>query len=426
MVIEMRFRKDVLILALTILTLVGVPAFFGVLPNTQPFGLILDVDYIDAGPYEGNYLITDEPGATIIVSPELEEIWRCTLPRPFVHESEFLPNGNVMIADTGGHRVIEVDINDPTNIVWEWNAKNPDHVNWTELAIQEGWSARARRYLSRPNAQDWTHLNDFEFINGSELGRDHDSIMVSLRNFDLIVEVNYTESREIVWHYGEPKNHTILFEQHNPDRRDNGNVIICDSENHRIIEVDYNTKEVVWQFKLSFPNGQLRWARDCDDLGDGTYLITDSNNARVLLIGRDNKTILREYGSAWLVQPYESDFYEIDGSRYVVTGDPIITSVTIMDFETGALVASLGTPFMTHFVRYFGILVNVYYVFMLGLAYKRSEREGILNRIRDPKVYRELIHVLMVYFIVVFLATFFAYLAESGLHTIIDDIVANQ
>jgi hypothetical protein len=422
----LKLRKRYLILALVILTVAGVPYFFGVLPNSQPFGMILDVDYIASGPYEGNYLVTNEPGATIIVSPELEELWRCELPRPFVHESTMLPDGNVMIADTGAHRVIEVDINDPTHIVWEWNAKNPDDVNWTAFGIQEGWTDRALRYVSRPNIHDWTHVNDAEFINGSEYGRDYDSILVSLRNFDMVLEVNYSDTKEITWYYGEPKNHALLFQQHNPDRRANGNTIICDSENHRIVEVDYDTKEVVWEFHLEFPNGQLRWARDCDDIGNGTYLITDSNNARVLLVGRDNKTILREYGNAWLVQPYESDYYEIDGHSYVITGDPLVTSITIMDFETGALVTHLGQPFITHYVRYFGILVNVYYVFMLGLAYTRSEEQGFLSKLRDPAVYRELIHVLMVYFIVVFLATFFTYLAESGLHVIIDSIVANQ
>ena len=422
----MRFRKNLLILALTFLAVAGIPVFLGALPASQPFGMILDVDYITTGPYEGNYLVTYEPGATIIVSPELEQLWRCELPRPFVHESEILPNGNVMIADTGAHRVIEVDINDPTNIVWEWNAKNVNDINWTEMAIQEGWSDRAIRYLTRQNVRDWSHLNDFEYINGTKYGRDYDSILISLRNLDLIIEVNYTDTKDVTWFYGEPKNHQILFEQHNPDRRDNGNTIICDSENHRIVEVDYDTKEVVWEFHLEFPNGQLRWARDCDDIGNGTYLITDSNNARVLLIGRDNKTILREYGNAWLVQPYESDYYEINGHSYVITGDPIVTSITIMDYETGMLVAHLGQPFLTNFVRYFGILVNVYYVFMLGVAYRRSEEQGVLSKLRDPAVYRELIHVIMVYFIVVFLATFFAYLAESGLHNIIDDIVANQ
>jgi hypothetical protein len=388
--------------------------------------MILDADYIESGPYAGNYLVTNEPGSTTIISPELEVLWRCDLPRPFTHESEIMPDGNVMITDTGAHRVIEVDINDPTNIVWEWNAKDSNDVNWTEYGISQGWNQKALRYVSNPNVRDWTHINDIEFLNATDMGRTHDSILISMRNFDLILEVNYTDTKEILWSYGEPKNHTILYEQHNPDRRDNGNIIICDSENHRIIEIDHDTKEVVWQFKLSFPNGQLRWARDCDDLGDGTYLITDSNNARVLLIDRETKEILRTYGNAWLVQPYESDYFEIDGHGYIITSDPIITSITIMDFETGMRVDSIGVPFITHYVRYFGLLVNLYYVAMFVVAFRNSEQERIMDKLKDPPVYRELIHIILIYFIVVFLATVFSYLAESGLHGIIDDIVANQ
>ena len=422
----MKFSKRLLIVILTILTVAGLPVFFGLIPGNQPFGMMLDADYIDSGPYAGNFLVSHEPGATVIVSPLLEELWRCELPRPFIHESEILPNGNVMIVDTGAHRIIEVDINDPTSIVWEWNAKNVDDVNWTAYAIQQGWSDRAIRYVSRPNVRDWTHLNDVEFLNRTDMGRAHDSLLVSMRNFDLILEINYTDTKEILWSYGEPKNHTILYEQHNPDRRDNGNIIICDSENHRIIEINYTTKQTVWEFKLEFPNGQLRWARDCDDLGNGTYLITDSNNGRVLLVDRDSKEVIRSYGHAWLVQPYESDYFEIDGHGYILTPDPIVTSLTIMDFETGLRVDSLGVPFITHYVRYFGILVNLYYVSMLAVAFLNSKEERLLDKLKDPPVYRELIHVLLVYFIVVFLATMFTYLAESGLHLIIDDIVANQ
>jgi len=312
--------------------------------------------------------------------------------------------------------------------VWEWDASNSDDINWTAFAIQEGWSQEAINYVSNqePEGGDWTHMNDVEFINGTERGRTYDSLLVSLRNFDLIFEVNYTESKEILWYYGEPQNHSILFEQHNPDIRDNGNIIIGDSENRRIIEIDYETQEIQWEFSLDFPNGQLRWARDCDDLGNGIYMITDSNNGRVILVDRDSKTIIKEYGKDWLVQPYESDYFERDGHAYIVTADPVITSMTIMDFETGEIVNSLGTSFLTNYVRYFGLLVVLYFVTLFVVAYRNSPAEEKLDKLKDPKVYGDLVNSLLVFFIVINLATYFVYMAEFGIQDIIDSIVANQ
>ena len=415
-------------MVLVILAIVGIPVFLSAGPPTQPFGLILDADYISEGPFEGNFLVTEEAGATLIVTAELDEIWRTELPGPFVHESEIFPNGNIMITDTHMHRLIEVDTSQPDQIIWEWDATDINDINWTAFAIQEGWSNEAIEYVSNqePEEGDWTHFNDVEFINGTERGRSYDSVLVSLRNFDTIFEVNYTETKEILWYYGEPKNHSILFEQHNPDIRDNGNIIICDSENRRIIEIDYETKEVVWDFYLDFPNGELRWARDCDDLGNGIYMITDSNNGRVLFIDRDTKTVIKEYGKDWLVQPYESDYFERDGHAFIVTADPIITSLTIMDFETGEIVNSIGTPFLANYVRYFGILITVYFGTLFVVAYRKSPAENKLEKLRDPRVYPEIVNAVLVFALVIFLATYFVYIAEFGIQDIIDSIVSNQ
>jgi len=41
-------------------------------------------------------------------------------------------------------------------------------------------------------------------------------------------------------------------------------------------------------------------------------------------------------------------------------------------------------------------------------------------------VYREIINSVLVFFLVVFVATYFVYMAEFGLQDIIDSIVGNQ
>ncbi|MGD9397750.1 MAG: aryl-sulfate sulfotransferase, partial [Candidatus Thorarchaeota archaeon] len=226
-------RRTLLVITLTIIGTVSLPLFLMYLPSLQPLGMTLDVDYISEGSYAGSYLVTDNIGKILIVDEELNTLWESDIPERFVHESEMMPNGNVMVADTATGRVFEIDIYDPDNLVWMWDPTNPDDINWTDLAITAGWSQDALEYVQNPSG-DWTHTNDAEWVNGTKLGRTYDSLLISIRNFNLILEVNYTDTKEVIWWYGEPEDYDTLNHQHNPDIRDNGNIIICDSENRRI------------------------------------------------------------------------------------------------------------------------------------------------------------------------------------------------
>ena len=174
-----------LIIVLASIAVVALPVFLIIIPANQPIGLPLDVDYITDGDYAGNFLVTDNIGKILIVNDELEVLWETDIPERFCHEAEILPNGNIIVADTAPGRVIEINISDPEEILWEWDPTNPDHINWTELALRAGWSQDALDYVQNPSG-DWTHTNDAEWVNGSRLGRSYDSLMISVRNFNLI------------------------------------------------------------------------------------------------------------------------------------------------------------------------------------------------------------------------------------------------
>ncbi len=216
------------------------------------------------------------------------------------HEIEELPNGHLLIADTGFDRVIEIDYPNK-NIIWEWK---PEKINWTK--VNSLWDSS--HYYNGPPSFDWTHLNDVDFKQYSTWN----ACLISIRNFDMIVEVNYTAEKlgpsnnpdNIVWYYGEYQNHSVLQRQHNPDYLSNGNIIIADSENNRILEVNYTTKEVEWVYQ-----GGLDWPRDADELPNGNILITDSLNSRVFIIEKESKNIVWQFIGD-LVNPYEADLLE--------------------------------------------------------------------------------------------------------------------
>jgi len=216
------------------------------------------------------------------------------------HEILELPNGHILIADTGYDRVIEIDYPNK-NIVWEWK---PGTINWTKVNLE--WDAN--HYFNNPIAFDWTHLNDIEF---KEYGM-WNACLISIRNFDIIVEINYTAEingpsnnpDNIIWYYGDYGNHTLLKRQHNPDYLNNGNIIIADSENNRIVEINYTTKRIEWLYQ-----GGLDWPRDADELPNGNILITDSLHNRVIEVKKDTREIVWSY-TGDLINPYEADFLD--------------------------------------------------------------------------------------------------------------------
>ena len=410
-----------LIFVLAIIGVVCLPLFLIVLPANQPIGMPLDVDYITEGPYAGNFLVTDNIGEILIVNETLDVLWESDVPERFCHESEMMPDGNIMVADTASGRVIELNISNPEQIVWEWDPKNPDHINWTKLAITAGWSQKALNYVQNPKG-DWTHTNDAEWVNGTKFGRTYDSLLISIRNFNLILEVNYSDTRDVIWWYGEPENYRTLNHQHNPDIRDNGNIIICDSENRRIIEVDYNTKEIVWRFRLDFPFGELRWARDCDDIGNGTYMITDSNNGRIFFVDREEGKIIKEFGGWYLAQPYEADYIEIDGKHWILVGDSPSTAITLIDPESDTFIV-YGFPGIPNYLRLFVGLFSVYYLFMFCSAFMSLKGESIVSRFEKREVYRELTLLILSLIILVFVGSLYRYLVEFGLWEIMDNAI---
>ena len=237
----------------------------------------------------------------IEMDPKGNVVWefaRLAIP----HEVLELPNSNLLVADTENDRVIQINYPDK-DIVWSWE---PALINWTQ--VNSNWELN--HYYNSPLnnkgevTYDWTHINDVDFKNYGSWN----ACLISLRNFDLIVEINYTADfispnnpNNIVWWYGEHDNYTMLSHQHNPDYLNNGNIIVADSGNDRIIEVNYTSKKIDWIYQE-----HLMWPRDADELENGNLLITDSDGGRVIELDRLTNKIVWSF-SRGLIIPYEAD-----------------------------------------------------------------------------------------------------------------------
>jgi hypothetical protein len=95
---------------------------------------------------------------------------------------------------------------------------------------------------------------------------------------------------EIAWSYGEFKvpgaGEGHLNRPHSAQRLANGDTLICDSENQRVIEVD-PSKRIVWSYGTGVAgsgDGQLANPNSAVRIASGATLICDSDNGRVLEI----------------------------------------------------------------------------------------------------------------------------------------------
>jgi hypothetical protein len=119
------------------------------------------------------------------------------------------------------------------------------------------------------------------------------NFLLSIRNFDVLIEVD-PETDDVVRVIGDPGNHGIMYEQHDPNYlEEHDHVIVSDSENDRIVEYDVATMEEVWRYEGPSAEDGLAWPRDADRLPNGNTLIVDSRNFRVLEVNETGAVVWR-------------------------------------------------------------------------------------------------------------------------------------
>ncbi|WP_245242875.1 aryl-sulfate sulfotransferase [Natronococcus sp. JC468] len=233
-----------------------------------------------------------------------------------VHDVERLDNGETAIADMGDDRAFTVDRDG--EITWEWHAE--DHLTpGTPFYEEYGGPEKDGEH------DDWTHMNDIDYL-------DNGNFQMSIRNFDVMIEVD-PETDEIVNVVGEPGNHSILEEQHNPHHiEDEGTMVVADSMNNRVVELDVESQEHIWRY-TGPATDPLQWPRDADRLPNGNTLITDSRNNRVLEVSPDGEIVWQfdDRGGNVIPLPYEADRIDVGEGSDAPSG----YELTALDDELG-------------------------------------------------------------------------------------------
>jgi hypothetical protein len=253
-----------------------------------------------------------------------------------VHDADRLPNGETAIADMGNDRAFTVD--ESGEITWQWNAT--EHIGegtefWNEYVPDDSED----EFRREGPESDWTHMNDIDRL-------ENGNFQLSIRNFDVVLEVD-PDTNEIVDVVGAPGDHDVMNEQHNPMRIEGGTVLVADSSHggptgaDRVVEVDAGSEEVVWAYDGTGSGTKLQWPRDADRLPNGNTLVTDSRNNRVLEVDANGSVVwqysLAEEGGII----YEADrVSRPDEGTYLQEEDADVPSGRSLEDRTSAGVVS--------------------------------------------------------------------------------------
>ena len=228
-----------------------------------------------------------------------------------VHAVSVLSSGEFLISDMDLERVFTVK---DEEVTWSWEAKS---------IYDEP---------KDPTRRDWLHINDVDVIGEGRY-------LVSVRNANqiLIIERDQGVIEIINKDYDDEDDDSckrmgaledtngdgnircgdpdILNHQHNPQWLGEGKILVADSDNDRIVELNRNEVgkwEPVWA--LYEAGGiELNWPRDADKLPNGNILITDTLNKRIIEVDSDGEIVW----GVWTQHiPYEADrlpYGEISG-----------------------------------------------------------------------------------------------------------------
>lgn len=254
-----------------------------------------DVDPLD----NGNLLVTSTvPGDTVVyeLDPATgERVWTEQLDAEDTHDVDLINGDQLLVANMRNYDA-EANVNRdrvfiydrPTDtIVWEWRFDN-----------------HYPKDAGGDYTNDWTHVNDVDKI-------DEGRYLVSPRNFDQVIVINRS-TKEIEMQLGADGNHSILYEQHNPDwlvsEDGTPTIVVADSEQNRIVE--YARENGTWNQTWEL-TGRFNWPRDADRLPNGNTLVTDTLNHRVVEVTPDGQVVW-EYYAAWA--PYDAERVKYGGS----------------------------------------------------------------------------------------------------------------
>jgi hypothetical protein len=252
----------------------------------------------------------------------------------------FNASGNVLISDQFNNRVVEVAPDG--HVIWTFGSGNPT--------------------LCNPGQGTIIGLNDAERLSGGLTLLAGTGIPAGSQSFpkgcadNRVIVVN--QQGQIIWQYGQagvsgsgPNELNVpVFAIQLPSR----NIMVVDQANNRVIEIDRNSKQIVWSYGPKSGPGALNNPNSAELLPNGHILIGDENNNRVIEITRDG-TIVWEYsqglsGAAFASRLPNGDTLITDSSHSRIL-EVAPNKKLVFEYFTNSDPASNSAPLPTNAVQ---------------------------------------------------------------------------
>jgi len=314
--------------------------------------------------------------------PAIEDEWSVpvrTGTNSEVHAIDPLPDGGVAVVDMEYERLLVVEGGE---VVWQWNASelydpppDPTRTDWLHINDVE-YIGEDRFLISVRNANQLVVVERgegaVEIIN--EDPGDDDT---TCRKDGQLDDYSGDSNGEV--RCGDP---AVLNHQHNPHWLGDGVVLVADSDNDRAVELHRTEDgwEPVWTLE-SAGGIPLDWPRDADRLPNGNTLVTDTMNKRVLEID-PNGTVVQSVTTENV--PYEADrvplgeragvpAHGVDARDSATRADPGSGDVPLLTPAVVGLQA--GIPWMPYWIGELQVFVTVVSLVLVvgGILFRRRE-----------------------------------------------------
>jgi len=276
-----------------------------------------------------------------------------------VHDAELLPNGNVAIADMGRERVFVVN-RETKQITWTWNASS--YYQPPEEGV---------RYT------DWLHINDVDYLGDGQFMvsvRNANQILIVERGTGVVEVINEdrSDANDGVCRGPQDRQMTVpdptcgspelMDHQHNPQWLGDGHVLVADSENDRVIELVHEDGEWEIGWTDHGANGiRYDWPRDADRLPNGNTLITDTRNARLVEVNEAGDVVWAAKAPQNVYEADRGREYEANLSVYTTSGDsaPMNQPIRLVALIHGGVQETVALPDWFGEWQFLGLLVGV-------------------------------------------------------------------
>jgi hypothetical protein len=186
----------------------------------------------------------------------------------------------LLVVSTGVDLIMETDLEG--NVVWQWWAIDNGY-NLNQFGEQCSIEKHVdHRKLSYPTLKQTCHINSAIYF--------ENKILASLFHQGCIIEIEVEsmKTRQIARNLSHP---------HSLSKIDNKTVLFANTGNSSVISLDIKSN-IVLELK-----GEFDWLQDCIKVSNGNYLIADSNNNRIVEISGITFRHIREfrYNSFWKI-----------------------------------------------------------------------------------------------------------------------------